>query len=390
MKMCNKELIDILSDYINQRKTDNVNLTNNQENTAVIRGQGIGGIIYKQTGLSEYKSDYYSCIYQYENSVKLIKEIQNIFNDNNIRYFIVKGPVIARYYPNIFLRTMGDVDITIHQEDMHIAAKALENGGYIFDESEFCRNFEWHFSKNGFNFELHHALLYGERVNDEKFVEYFNNCWNYVLDNKLDSSYHFLYVIFHMRKHFMNGGFGIRFFLDLALLSKSDEIDWDFVQKELSELKMLDFTRICLAVCEKCFEISSNFESICISDEFFLNAITQIFDGGVFGQSIFSKESVKATNLMRKKGESGKSNTYIIQAVAYCLHTLFPSYKEMSEIPQYSYLRRQHILLPFAWMHRVIHECLHRPHEAWKELKAPFIYSNDIQSREKLYKEWKI
>lgn len=387
--MENRDILSILSDYVNGRETSSFQWGNNDEELVRIsRRHNLGGIIYKQTGIISLQQDYYACAYRYCKRNELLKEIQNLFSHNCIEFFFVKGPIIAEAYPDSFLRTMGDVDITIHQEDLIKAKNILIENGYCFNESELQREYEWHFSKNECSIELHHALLYKERVNDERYVQYFNKCWEHVLNNTLDASFHFLYVMFHMRKHFLNGGIGIRFFLDLAMLSRNRDIDWNYVSKELTNLHLIDFTCICNALCEKWFGVRTYFSIHDLPDAFVEKATKSILDGSVFGKENTTNDYVKTTNLIRKYNMDIKGMPYCIRSVVYMLRTVFPSYTEISKT--YTFIKGKPFLLPFAWIYRIVDVAIHKPKDALMEIKNPYIYYKDIRDREKLYKEWKV
>ena len=388
MNEVRETLFSILTDYIHQSKSER-SLIDEDKLAELSRIQGIGGIIYKQTRIPELSSDYFNCIYQHQNRIGLINEIINLFAENEIPSFIVKGPIIAEYYPDPFLRTMGDVDIIVHPNNMDKAASILELAGYHFDKNEFQREFEWHFSKNRFHFELHHALLYKERVNNDEYVKYFDKCWDWVKSNKLNSSFHFLYVILHMRKHFLNGGIGIRFFIDLAMLSKSNDIDWPYVKRELLKLKLLSFTIICFGLCQEWFGIKNPFEDASLTNEFICDAKNMVITNGIFG-NIGNPNVIKATNLLRKYNEEDEYKSVKTRKAVYVLHTLFPPYKDIICNNTYKFVKGRPFLLPIAWIYRIFYALVTRPKESLNELINPYKYSQEINIREELYKKWNL
>lgn len=388
MNVVKETLFSILTDYIHQSKSDR-SLIDENKIAELSRTQGIGGIIYKQTRIPELSSDYFNCIYQHLNRIEFISEIKKLFSENEIPFFIVKGPVIAEYYPDSFLRTMGDVDIIVHSNDMDKAASILELAGYHFDKHEFQREFEWHFSKKSFNFELHHALLYKERVNKDEYVKYFDKCWDWVESNKLNPSFHFLYIILHMRKHFLNGGIGVRFFIDLAILSKSNDIDWSYVKRELLKLKLLSFTTICFGLCQSWFGINNPFEATPLTNEFICNAKNMVITNGIFG-NIGNPNVIKTTNLLRKYNDEGEYKNVKIRKSVYVLHTLFPPYKDIICNNTYKFIKGRPFLLPIAWVYRMLYALVTRPKESFNELINPYKYSQEINIREELYRKWNL
>lgn len=71
----------------------------------------------------------------------MFKEIDNIatrFAEENITVVFLKGPVLCeKLYHNLGLRSFGDLDILVHQENVDIAKQILRDMGYV-SEREFA------------------------------------------------------------------------------------------------------------------------------------------------------------------------------------------------------------------------------------------------------------
>ena len=69
---------------------------------------------------SEYRNEWISISYQNKaHFMQLIHEqnsLINLFNDNNIKFAILKGTAAAIYYPNPSLRSFGDIDFYVSKE----------------------------------------------------------------------------------------------------------------------------------------------------------------------------------------------------------------------------------------------------------------------------------
>lgn len=146
-------------------------------------------------------------------------------------YFVIKGPEIAEYYPVPALRTMGDVDIVV--KDRSVAHEVMIKQG--FTNITKLSDREWQYYKMNMEFELHDRLVYKELINMDLQEVFFNDFWKYVENNKIDLNFHFVFLIYHLKKHFMNSGVGFRQFVDLAVLIKNAELNWDWIEITLKK-----------------------------------------------------------------------------------------------------------------------------------------------------------
>lgn len=85
-------------------------------------------------------------------------ELHRLMSDNSIPYVILKGCASAAYYPDPFLRTLGDVDFLIRPEDADRADRLLCDKGFTYkpssntDERVYVRGksvWELHTAANG-------------------------------------------------------------------------------------------------------------------------------------------------------------------------------------------------------------------------------------------------
>ena len=58
-------------------------------------------------------------------------ELHELLSSNNIPYVAMKGSASAMYYPEPFLRTMGDVDFLVNSSDLERAGALLEQAGFV-------------------------------------------------------------------------------------------------------------------------------------------------------------------------------------------------------------------------------------------------------------------
>ena len=333
-------LIKIIGDFLNGRKSE-YDIDENIANLA--KTHEIQGIVYHQTHYPALKSAYAYTIYSYQKRRMLLNQIDKLFREAKIPYFLVKGTEISQYYPHPALKTMGDSDITVHLTDKERAGELLLQAGFTEKADDRRFNSEWHFYKDSLLFELHHELIYGsqntgETENDE-FLEYFSNCWEYVEDNRLSPDFHLLYLLIHLRKHFMNKGIGIRQFIDLAVYTKA-KLDWQWITKELKHLKLYAFAQTVYGLIYKWWGIKTPLTAE-MDVSFYERATEMILRAGVFGG-----ESDDGRNHRINQLRHGTTRLQIMKS------WLFPSYENMIAYKDYRALTGKKYLLPIFWMYR--------------------------------------
>ena len=324
---------------------------------------------------------YSSSMFFYVNRQKMMEKIESSLSD--IQHFTIKGSSVADYYPFPAFRTMGDTDIVVHTEDRVEVDKRLRSLGLncvsSFDDRE------WQYYRNDMEFELHDHLVYSESVNVDKQVEYFNDFWKHVKGNKLDWNFHFMFLILHLRKHFMNSGVGFRQFLDIAVLtSRGPVFDWSWIKGELEKLGLWAFTERVFALNEYWFDVNPPIAISDFPDSFFTSATELIGRNGIFGFD--NEENAGNTAVNATRGE-GYSRSSMLKRAA---RGLFPTYRTLITVPHYSYLMNKPWLLPFVWIHRALRSIKNkRVQSNLRSVAATsFADKQTIQKREAVYQEW--
>lgn len=171
-------------------------------------------------------------------------KLQTALETAGIKHIFLKGTVLKHSYPVPALRTMCDMDILVYAEDFEtidrvakeLRGKAIAGDGnhrnYVFGgiAVEFHPNL------------LHHATPIGTGINPG---------WQYAKENltgcamELTSEGFYLNTICHLANHFVAGGVGVRFVLDVwvnrHLYKPAPERA--FVEKELTRFRLLDFAQ---------------------------------------------------------------------------------------------------------------------------------------------------
>ncbi len=383
----NNHLIRILSNHLNKEITAPFD-TDWAALLKLAKQHQVAAIVYSQCKnfipqrfKAEYEQEYSAALFYYANRKRLLDRIEIVLDD--IEHFVVKGTSIAQFYPSPALRTMGDTDIVIHEEDREETDKRLMS----LTPKHVQRNngYEWHYSFGDMDIEVHDHLIYEETISKRDFKVYFCDFWKYVIKNELDWNYHVLFLILHLRKHFMNAGVGIRQFMDIAVLTVyGPQFDWQWIETELKKLGLLQFAEHVFAVNEYWFGVEPPFYIKKASLEFLTSATDLILKNGVFGFDNEDNKKNVVINAIREK----KNNRIAMLSLAIC--KLFPGYHSMVKEPYYFYLAKLPCLLPFAWIHRFGRTIFNRRIKQNIKIlnKTSFADAKTINLREEIYSDW--
>ena len=184
---------------------------------------------------------------RYERMSRTLSKICDALEKVEIPFIPLKGAVIREYYPEPFMRTSGDIDLLVHEDD-------LEGARRIFVEElefEFVHKGTHDMiflTPNQVNIELHFSLIEENRVNsaDKPLADVWNNAT--VVDGKkyqykLTDDMFYYYHIAHMAKHFVSGGCGIKPFIDIYILNHSVDFDREAINEKLNHGGLYDFSK---------------------------------------------------------------------------------------------------------------------------------------------------
>ena len=335
--------ISLLSDFLNKRETIQPEGDINwEELMKTAKLHEVAGIVYYQCKRfipKEYQESlnhlYAYTLFYYGHRVNEEVIALQKLRDASVRCFIIKGSVVASYYPAPALRTMGDTDIVV--DDLMKAHDALVITGYT------CKTkYAAYYIKN-LLFEIHDHLAYVNDINSPELVEFFSRHWDFMKDGELDWSFHLLFLILHLRGHFYGSGVGVRHFMDIAALTRYNEkLDWSWIEQKLKELKLWKFA-------EKVFDLNRRWFGIIVPmtvepiDEAFYREVTEeLCSGGVFGSKV---------NSGRRFAAQGYRHPIFSMLKRAC-GLVFVPYKNMIRMPQYGFLDGRPYLLAVAWIYR--------------------------------------
>lgn len=283
------------------------------------------------------------------------KKIYKVLTDKSFKPIVLKGFICRNLYGELCdHRPSGDEDVLIKKEDFFAVSKILEDNGYLCDEEVnekmLSGKQEITFkNKNGLTIELH-LNIFGTENSFRKtlntfFENVFDNALSVKIDNQtfyaLDYTEHYIYLFFHMMKHFEVTGVGMRQMLDMFKFGTfyKDEIDFERVNLAVNKMgagklygDILEIGNTYLG-----FDLDNVF-----GKSFPEKLLDEIFSAGVFGHT--SKERIGSkVKVAAAVASGGKQNR---------IRMIFPQLDSMREF--YTVLYKHPYLLPVMWIVRMV------------------------------------
>ncbi|PWJ70835.1 putative nucleotidyltransferase-like protein [Ruminococcaceae bacterium R-25] len=263
--------------------------------------------------------------------------LSNLLKINDIPFVILKGTAAAIYFPVPSLRTFGDVDFFISEENLDFARRLLEGNGYIL-----THNNERHFGyeKNGIEFELHFKYSSGFYNDiDHIIIKGLNNTDEYKIGNTsffgLPTYENGLVLLGHIMQHLKTSGIGLRQIIDwMMFVHKELNYEaWNNNFRSLAAEAGLEKLAITVTyICEKWLGLPDDV-SWCnsVDEEVAEQLFFRIMDEGNFGSDRANSEFVKVS--MKREG------TF--------------KYLQRSGLINWPLAQKYAVFRPFAWLYQL-------------------------------------
>lgn len=154
--------------------------------------------------------------------------LNELMTKNNIPYCFLKGVASARYYPDPFLRSMGDVDFYIPPEHVARAREVLSADGFKWEDNDHPHHFG--LKKETMYMELHFAPI---AIPNDSMRPIFLEYWSDICDKAtkisdglfeyvMPSDFHHGFILLtHLQSHMIRSGIGLRHVCDWAVFANS-------------------------------------------------------------------------------------------------------------------------------------------------------------------------
>ena len=286
-----------------------------------------------------------------------VLSVYNALSANGLKPVVMKGLILRSLYPFPEQRESVDEDLLINPSEAIAYHQALLKLGFTQESAgipEKASETTYVSKERSLCIEVHRypfppeSAAYGEcnrcfRGALKRTVEV--NCYGYDI-RTLHPTDHILYMICHAYKHFLHGGVGIRQVCDMGMFSRAynDQIDWNYVFASCRGLRIEMFAAALFRISTRLgFQTPTAFQDIEMNVD---NLLTDILTGGLYGtEDIDRLHSSTITLNTAAAYKKGKKKSSLIR-------TIFPPKDSM--IVRYTYLRKTPLLLPVAWVQRVL------------------------------------
>ncbi|MBE5039332.1 nucleotidyltransferase domain-containing protein [Ructibacterium gallinarum] len=275
---------------------------------------------------------------------RLLQELEN----EKIDYIPFKGIVVKDFYAIPELRTFGDIDIIIHKEDRERCHALMLRLGYTA-KVDFGEVYSY--QKGCEHYEIHTSIMTINITQNGAQKEYFEGLWNHAYQEsghrwKLTPEFHFIYLVAHIAKHIYSSGAGIRMYLDLAFLlkSESEAFNWQWIMKEFENLGLGRFFALTIFCVQKWFGVMVPFKLSEPEREVVADFFDFTMEAGVFG-----KEGKRQSEAVIRHARFREKR--FVRFRALC-NVLFPPAEAIRD--KYDYIKKHPYLLPVAWVDRCL------------------------------------
>lgn len=311
--------------------------------------------------LTKWKINTQSAAARQLQHIEQLSTIIEAFQEEHIPVIALKGLILRNYYPHPELRTMGDGDLLIHKEDMKRVKKLLRQRGYRLKEST-PRHFS--FSHKYFPIlEIHQYL--SEKEAQKTFPTLTSNAFKRTLTEEipgtgikvltLSTEDQLIHLLLHFAGHLMLEGIGLRGVCDIVLFleAKGWNLDMGYVQDKALSCGLSHMGATLLRLCEKYFSLKLPcIFSAGVDDSSVDLLMEDILKAGVYGRKTMERD---ISGSLLKYHTFGKDKKHI-NCLRYKIQFYFPNSKSLHY--RYRYAKRLPLLLPVAWLHRGVHNCI--------------------------------
>ena len=249
-----------------------------------------------------------------------LERIRALFEAEGITFVPLKGSVLSKYYPQEWMRTKSDLDVLVKEEELKLAKELLmDKLGYTVQKQNY-HDIAMR-SPEGVLLELHFRLL----EHEDNVDHVLERVWDYVepiapdrFEYVMTNEFLMFHVHAHMYYHFIHGGCGLRFLVDIYLMNQAMTFNWDKLETMYRVCGLETFVGYVEQLINVCFGDGEHSEVTAMMEEYILT-------GGLFG-SFESK--IKA----RKTQSKGKVR-YLAGRIFMPLHEMQASYPVLEKHP---------------------------------------------------------
>ena len=311
---------------------------------------------------AQYTSIQWATVQRTCNKRYEFSKIAALLESAGIPYMPIKGHIIRAVYPCPDLRTMGDIDIMVHEKDRFRAAQIFFDAGYHEKNTNVCAVEDMYEKacEDGYALgvsviEVHwklFSLVEESHPQCRSFIS--EGLWAYA--HPLGDSHEYtlsieaelMIMVLHTAQNLYTWACGLRYFLDFALYAQyyHDKLDWDMVRGQLAAMGYPDLLGSIYAFVAQYFPVSLPFALPALDDET-LSAMAE----GILEYGVYGKSQVADGPTMWKYSPDvilSDSRATAANMIGPLARLFFPPVIQLRL--RYRYLRRYPFLYPVAWV----------------------------------------
>lgn len=276
-------------------------------------------------------------------------ELHELLSEHKIPDVIIKGMASAAYYPDPFLRAMGDVDFLVPKEKLEETKKLLLERGYTTNENS---NHHAHlaFHKGPEVLEMHlesNGIPEGQKgdICRNYLSNVIETANTYETQNERflvpDAFHHGLVMLLHTATHMINTGIGLRHLCDWAVfVGKLEEKEFRSLFEE--KLKTAGLWRFAQLLTQLSIEYLGcpirEWAMEFVDHELLQSMIEDVFAGGNFGKKDAERINEAKLFTTRDSGTVNNSRTVMLRALSEKAYRMMPMCRKIK------------LLLPIGWL----------------------------------------
>ena len=240
-----------------------------------------------------------------------LEEVLAVLEEAGFDHVVLKGSEIRKLYPRDFFRTSSDIDILVRKEDFIGCEKLLAKKLSLKEKQRTMHDVA--LSRSDLEtVELHFSLIEeGEAMGADEII---SAVWDYAEKGEghryyLSNEFFVFYLVAHVMKHFLFGGCGLRFFIDLFVCEKLS-VDSGRLDEMMEKGGLSVFYGYCKNLVDLIFRGKKADDTTAEMEEFVMRS-------GVYG--------TMETHVALASAKKGKGLKYILKRI-------FLSYDELSLI----------------------------------------------------------
>lgn len=362
-----KYVVDLIRHRMMNTEIQYVKDCNYEKVLDIIRANKLQAFLFGKElfGLSKDK-DYLEFVSCLERDCKVLgfrqiiqnRELMRVLSaayEKGLKLIVFKGIVFSSLYENEYARVSCDADLLIDSLQVNEVIQLLEALGYTHKKQK--DNVEELQLQGKLKIELHQKLWEDFQGSKIDALENMNLTSESSLIHKnykgidyvtLGYTEQLIYHIYHLVKHFELEGIGIKSLLDLTLYVNAyyDEINQMRFWKSMKCLKYDRFVEALFQLCIAEFGMKKITLRHQFKESEIIELLLDFLNIGKYGEADNGNWCVKDNMAYYLCGDKPKS---MIRAK---IELLFPDKNSLSD--EYEYAKKNGLLLPIAWIHRLI------------------------------------